>query len=397
MVTVDNLVPFLITTIVMVLLSTVFLYCFIKRLSYSIIIAVSKYIIFVVYFLIWSKYSPIVLLDDQTYYDQSVMIFENAKGHLGYLFDFRHIAFFASVAGGTHFGYYIYNFVSFWIFGPNYYSPVVLNIFVSLVTGIMIYRTLLLVNIEKKFCQFFLVFFLLHWDLLAWSSFVNLKDILVLFFVVWALNCMIRIKCSSSRLVPFLNLLLIGFLLLFVRFYLVYFLFVVALVYLVVTQMYKIKSRWGGPFIRLIVLIVMPISFYLIFVKLFANSLAEIGGTTNVMLGFIRFIMTPFPFTIENKYSFLLVSSILHWLMFPLMLYGLYIFMKRYFFRLMPFIILAMLLCVFYGSFAELQGPRHRVVLLYFITLLQALSLYELFKKFSKSKRDICAEFSGQQ
>ncbi|SMC79150.1 hypothetical protein SAMN04488101_10356 [Pedobacter nyackensis] len=393
----NEIISLLISISVLTFLSTIILYYYTKRFFFSVSVSIIKYAFCFIYFVLWVQYRPIILLDDQTYYEQSIVIFEKANGSLTYLFSFKNIAFISSLAGGTHFGYYIYNFISFIIFGQNYYSPVILNILFSVITGIIIYKTLLLAKLDKKFCIFFLLFFLLHWDILSWSSFINLKDILVLFFVVWALNCMIRLKEKGNRLFLILNLLLIGTVLLFFRFYLVYFLIVSGVVYMVITQMYKVKSRWTGVVMRSLVLIVMPVSFYLVFIKVFSASLAEIGGATNVVSGFIRFILTPLPFSIEENYSFLFISSLLHWMMLPFIIYGTYLFLKRYFISLMPFVILALLLCVFYGSFGELQGPRHRVLLLYFVSLTQALSIYEFLILLSKSKQKICVESLEQQ
>lgn len=388
----NEIFPFLFDVLILTIISIVILYYYTNRLFYSVSISIIKFLISIIYFTIWSHYSPIILLDDQTYYEQSIVIFENANGSIAYLFSLENIAFISSLAGGTHFGYYIYNFISFLIFGTNYYSPVLLNILFSIISGVVLYKTLLLSNIDRTFSLFFLIFFLMHWDMITWSSFINLKDIMVLFFTICALNCMIRLKYTKKRLVPLSTLFTIGFILLFFRFYLVYFLLISGLVYFIITQMYKIKSKWTSSIMKFLVLILVPASFYFVFMQLFSSSLSEIGGTTNVVLGFIRFVLTPLPFSIEKDYSFLLISSLLHWVMLPFMLYGIYIFLKRYFISLMPFIILTILLCVFYGSFGELQGPRHRILLLFFISLIQALSLFEIFKLLNKQKQKLCVE-----
>jgi len=393
----DEILPFLAKIIALGILSTSVLYYFTKRIFYSAVISIVKYGICFIYFVIWSNYSPIVLLDDQTYYEQSILIFEKAHGSFTFLFDVENIAYIFNMAGGMHIGYFIYNFISFLLFGQNYYSPVILNIFFSVIAGIVFYKTLLLARFDKKFCLFFLIFFLLHWDLIAWSSFINLKDILVLLLTICSLNCMLRLNYGKKRIVPILTLSLIGVALLFIRFYLAYFLVVTGVVYFVIVQMYRVKSRWTSPLMKLAVLLILPASFYFVFIRVYAASLSQIGGATNVILGFVRFILTPFPLTIEENYSFLLVSSVLHWIMLPFMFYGCYLFIRRHFVTLMPFIILAMLLCVFYGSFAELQGPRHRVLLLYFISLTQALSIYEFLKMLTKPKQELCAESLEQQ
>lgn len=393
----SNLFSFIPSVLFLVILSSVVIFYYTKQLKFSILTALIKYSFCLIYFLVWINYRPVVLLDDQTYFEQSIVIYEDSKGSLPYLFSFESIAYIASLAGGSHFGYYIYVFISFIFFGPYYYSPVILNVFFSVLTGAVLYKTLVLAGLNKRFCMFFIFFFLLHWDIITWSSFINLKDIFVLFLVVSALNCLIGLRLKKRKLWTLIILATIAFILLVFRFYLVYFLLVTGIVYFIMIKMYKIQSRWTGPMMRFLVLVLMPVGFYIIFVRMFSSSLAELGGATNVVFGFFRFIFTPLPYSIEENYSFLLISSILHWLMLPLFFYGVYLFIKRHFIALMPFLILTLLLCVFYGSFGELQGPRHRVLLLYFITLAQALALYELLNILVKPKQNICVESLAQQ
>lgn len=395
MVFVNDIIPFLISLTMMFFISSLVMYGALRNVAYALIIPLVRYLFCLIYFVVWSKYSPIILLDDQTYFQESKVIFETANGSISYLFSYNSIEYIASLAGGTHFGYYIYNFLSFVLFGQYYYSPVLLNVFFSILTSILLYRTLIRAGVNKSFCMFFLLFFSLHWDVLSWSSFINLKDILVSFFTVWALNCLIRFR-AGERFFPIASFILICFVLLFFRFYLVYFLCLTAFIYLIFMKINKFNFSWKGTILKIGVLIIMPVVFYVALIKLFAKSLADIGGTTNVLIGFIRFLLTPFPLTIEPDYSFLLFSALLHWLCLPLLFYGLYLFVKRYFFSLLPFLILTLLLCVFYGSFAELQGPRHRVLISFFITLLQALSIFEVIKLFTKSNVKKCAESSEQ-
>lgn len=383
---VEDVFGFLFAVIFMWLLTTFVYYQVFRNITISFFLSLFKYSICAVYFLVWSNYSPIILLDDQSYFENSLKVYTYLDGNIFKIFERDSVAYMGMLAGGFHFGYYIYIFISFLIFGPFYYSAVLLNIFLTSVVASMLFKTLKLAELDTNFIYFFTIFFSIHWDIITWSSFINLKDILVLFFTVWALKIFLELSFKRKYLAPLIKLTVIAFALFFLRFYLVYFLSITGLIYFIVIKLFKIRSRWLNYLTKPLLVIIMPIMFYLAFVKLFSSNLDDVGGTTNVILGFFRFLITPFPFSIEKDYSFLFFSAILHWLCLPFLIHGGVIFVKRYFNEFLPLLILTLLLCVFYGSFAELQGPRHRVLILYFIILLQALSIYEVLGLLIKKK-----------
>src|SRR6185312_11698165 len=89
------------------------------------------------------------------------------------------IAALISTAGGPHFLYNWWNLLSQYLFGEHYYAPVFMNIVLTYVGGLYLFRMALFLGFSRTYSRYLLLFFLLHWDVVAWSSFMNLKDIMV--------------------------------------------------------------------------------------------------------------------------------------------------------------------------------------------------------------------------
>jgi len=386
MVFVHNYLTFFISLAIISLLSFFITLSIIKKSTLSFLLVLCKFSLFTIYFVIWSHFSPVTLIDDQTYFQDSLEVFDQAET-FRFLFSKEGLAYLGSLAGGWHIGYYIYNVIAFYLFGASYYAPVLLNILFSVCTAFLFYKTLLVAGVERKFSLFAFVFFMLHWDIMSWSSFINLKDTFVLFLTMAALFNLIKMKVKGFNLMNLFCLLAILLIFQVIRFYFIYFLLVTAIVYILLVKMDKVKSRWKGFIMKCGLFFVLPLGFYVVFLYAFANQLATLGAKSNVVFGMVRYMLTPLPFNIDPDYSFITVASLLHWLFIPIAVYGLYIFTKRHYKNLMPFLIMALLLTVFYGSFSELQGPRHRIGILGFIALIQALGLWEILKVIGSAPR----------
>src|SRR5581483_1368055 len=91
-----------------------------------------------------------------------------------------------NLSEGYHVLYTWWNLLAQHLFGQHYYSSVFLNVLSTFVSGFVFVRILRLLNFPTAYQRGALIFFLLHWDVLVWSSFVNLKDILVMTLTVGA-------------------------------------------------------------------------------------------------------------------------------------------------------------------------------------------------------------------
>ncbi|MEA2017426.1 MAG: hypothetical protein U9N59_03165 [Campylobacterota bacterium] len=102
---------------------------------------------------------------------------------------------------------------------------------------------------------------------------------------------------------------------------------------------------------------------------------------TNPLFGSIRFFLTPIPFMMDDEYMFLFFSSFFHWYSLPFTIIGGYFIYKenkKYAIFLFSFMLIILF---FYGLYAELQGPRHRLLILPYISLLQFAGYMVVFRK----------------
>ena len=59
--------------------------------------------------------------------------------------------------------------------GPNYYAPVLLNVFITSITITCLALVIRPLGASSRYITCFVIFASLHWSTLAWSSFLNLK------------------------------------------------------------------------------------------------------------------------------------------------------------------------------------------------------------------------------
>lgn len=377
---VDNYISFVSSVTLMSILGFLLIRSVISSNYIALLIVLFKFGLFCFYFLFLSNYKPVLLSDDYNYYHESLSVFQKGHGNLWYIFTKQGHLEMILAAGGRHYGYYIYNYVSFVFFGPYYYSPVLLSVFVTLVTTTIIFKTLELVYTSRLFLVTFFIFYSCHWDVIAWSNFVNLKDNLVTLWTVTVMYIYVYFYHKGFSLWRFLLLVLIIFLFQFVRFYYSYFLVITGILYFSLTQLSKVKTNITDFLVKFSVLVILPIGFYNTFISMYAPTIELIGGRTNVFIGSFRYFVTPFPLNVDPTYYFLTIASICHWLLLPFLPIGFYYFLKKYFYELMPYLILFLMITIFYGSFDELQGPRHRVPQVVFISIIQSYSIKEIVR-----------------
>ena len=281
---------------------------------------------------------------------------------------------------GWHFGYYVYNLIAFNIFGEYYFSPVSLNVIAMLPVASMGARIAVrggLINEGHKIP--FFVFILLSPEIVAWSSTLNLKDPLILLAHVVFIYSIQNLLYGNRKyfLIYFSAGMIIA---LFIRVYIPIF-FIAALFLVVINKNFKIATI--SLVLVLLVFHLSPLSIdYVIFAL---NLLRE--NFVNPAYGIPRFLLTPVPFGASAEYAFLVLPSIINWILFPFLIYGFFaIYLSRN--VLGKFLIIYFILfCILYGTFDQLQGPRHRLQLAYVIILFQFVGLVAFVKKVSKATR----------
>jgi hypothetical protein len=305
-------------------------------------------------------------LDDVTYYTRSSALLASGADPLTLLVDPRRTAELFLVAGGQHVGYYVWNVLALWLFGDHYWSAILLNVLCTAVAAGAVARLLSLTDAAPGYRRAALVFFALHWDVIAWSSLLNIKDSLVLalsaWFVAWGTSFALR-----PKLRPLAGMLATGAALAFVRWY----------VPVLFAGAYGLHAALGPRGTRRAAVLAGSVLLLLVLRPLAVSS-GEIQPS-GVAGGSVRFLLTPRPWGIEPNYAFLLLPAVLHWLCLPLALVGAYQLWKR-----APALRVALVYCavlvLFYGAVPLLQGPRQRFQATFVLALLQFHGLYAAFR-----------------
>ncbi|WKT82985.1 MULTISPECIES: hypothetical protein [unclassified Thermosynechococcus] len=293
-------------------------------------------------------------LDDWTYLEGVEHLLDQEAG----LFELFGSEFLFLVANGDHVVYYLYNALAMSWFGRGYYAPVALNIVLTVVIARLGVQLLVSEGlISQRQRSLFFAFIVLHPDILAWSTVMNGKDILVFLLHVLLLMSVawfLRGQRWSALVLAAAS----SFVLLFLRFY-VPILFGVALVTAVV-----VTSPQRGIKLVLPALFLLGIALSRFGIEGIEYAIHAVREDfVNPLYGFFRFVLTPIPFNTEEAYAFLDLPAILHWLLLPAVVLGIWKLYHRNTAFSHFLIVYTILFVGLYAVYGELQGPRHRVQL----------------------------------
>lgn len=339
-----------------------------RSVVFSLSAALIKASLFLIYFGVLFD-GTFTFFDDWSYLNGGIEIVDKGIGlsNLAENWDFV-----LMTATGEHFVYYLYNAYAFRFFGVGYYAPVALNIVLTILIAwfgaIVGTREFGFTGQWKKL---FFMFLLFHPDILAWSNVMNGKDILLLL-----LHVLLLLSASmffrGRRFAALAIATPVVILLFFLRFYVP----VIFATVLVVHQLLAVRSRhhlyWllGGTAI-LFVAIYSMLGDLIQFAWL---SFQE--NLVNPVVGFVHMALTPIPFNTDVKYSFLDIPALLHWMLMPMVVYGVVLLMRR---EKSPFTRFFWLYLVafmgMYSIYGELQGPRQRVQLDFALAVLQFIGI----------------------
>jgi len=288
------------------------------------------------------------LLDDLIYFSHGDYILDRGYNPLTLLLDPGGIDLLCALNSGHHILYSWWNVLAAWVFGSHYYAPVFMNVLVSFGMGWLFVRTLQKLGFAGKYCNWMLVFLLIHWDTIAWSSFEDIKDIIVETLTIACLFCALSFH-QERRLRWLAGMGAICFLFYWIRFY----------VPLLMVGAMGMWMLWEWPDPRkyiLLPLAIVAINLPLPAISEYTDSMS-LQALTN---DFGRFCLTPLPWKIEVNYTFLTIPSILHMAMFlPAIIGAIMLWRECPGARLYLIYLLGAI--VFYSATEELQGPRQRV------------------------------------
>jgi hypothetical protein len=287
------------------------------------------------------------ILDDLVYYTDADQILQEGFNPLTALFTSDGYHLLTAYCSGHHVLYTWLNIVAQYLFGPYYYANVFMNVVFTFVSAHVFSRTLGEMGFEARYRRWAEVFLLLHWDTIAWSSFINLKVIFVKMLTIIAAHAAIAYfrRRKTRHLLTFLGVSIVFF---WIRFY-VPFLLGAAFIGWIISQWQDPKRHLLSVGIGVLVYLALP----------FLPQREEAVTVGSLLYGAVRFSLTPLPWSVLPMYSYLTIPSMLHFLFaLPVLFaaHGLWRSSKGA--RL--WLIYTGVLILFYAFADELQGPRQR-------------------------------------
>jgi len=325
-----------------------------------------KVIIPFVYFA-WFFDGTWIFKDDVSYFVQGSRMLGLGYTPITALLDVEGLRKFMAIAGGPRILYAWWNLLAQFLFGVHYYSAVFLNVLFTFVSGYFFAQLLRAMGFSEQYRRWALVFFLLHWDIIVWSSFVNLKETLVMTLTVISLLLLVKMS-QKFQLLPLVGLSLLIIVFAWVRFYVPFLLLSATGIWL------GLQWRSKRKFIFILITFVV---FFVMFP--WGAKELEFLRPTGFPFGIVRFFVTPQPWSIEKASSFLLLPSIFHWFLVAPVVFSGWLLWRRHEFARLPLVYL-MVVVTFYAMVPLIQGPRHRVQVTFILAWLQFHFLWMMIK-----------------
>ena len=327
-----------------------------KSITWIFFIALIKSLIFTIYFVIYFDGTYTSGFDDHYYLSKGLSLINELRDT-----PFNEINYFHA-AEGMHFIYVCVSAFAQYTLGEGYYALVAINIVISFFCGRVAYLIIYLKHNNKSLARLFATSFILYPDLIAYSSVFAGKDVLVLLAHLLIIYSFLRVSLSDFRMgytIGAITLLSTVFL----RFYVP-----IIFLSLIIFRMNKLK----------LILMSIPIIFLLWYFGII-NNLTDLysEGVENIVQSNTKFVylpydvlhfwLTPRPFYEDPILEFTLIANIFNWCIFPVFIYGFYLALKSNdkFVRFLCYYFLAF--SIFYGLVDYLNGPRHRLQLIFAI------------------------------
>lgn len=286
-------------------------------------------------------------IDDFSYQAQGAVLLHKGFNPLSAIATAQGLTTLGLLAGGQHFLYGWWNLLGQYLFGEHYWSPVFLNVGLTFIAGIYLTRILEILGFERSYRRWLLAFFLLHWDVLTWSSLLDIKDTLVMALTVIGVYGLVSLT-QGVTLRRLAVIVLFAFLVTWIRFYLTF----IILLALGLWMVFEWRDRRKF-------LLLAAIGAGLFFSLQHIPS--SVGGInfSGLPFGLFLILLTPQPGNISPAYTFEILSGWTNLLMFGPMLVGGYALWRRGGATRLPLVYM-ILTILFYAVVQELAGPRQR-------------------------------------
>jgi hypothetical protein len=316
---------------------------------------VIKFLVPVVYFA-WFADGTWTLIDDLRYLRVGLEL--AGQGYTPFsVFLSRHgLGQLFLLSEGVHVMYGWFNLLAVTLIGPYYYSPVILNVFITCLSARVLWGFAVDAGYGPRYSSGLTAFYLLHWDVVAWSSFVNVKDSIIVLLTLLLLRALARFQRAPARR-ELVRAALVSLALVWIRFYVPAIAGLAVLIQAVTGRGFVPRHRRAfmlGAFAMVLVMGWFIQSRWLGIIR------AQIHWSPGqVSLGLVRMLMTPQPWSVSPEYGFLLIPSILHLIMLVPAIAGASMLWRESPMLRLPIIYMGLILLLF-AAFPGEQGPRYR-------------------------------------
>ena len=258
----------------------------------------------------------------------------------------------------------------FGLWGNGYYVPVFFNVVFTALATLYLFKLLNLSGFRVKISRIMALYFCIHLSVIAWSSFMNVRDSLVLLLTV-LMFYFIRALSAEFKLRFIFAIFFVVILFIFVRSYIPFLILAIEGSFILFSFRYSRK-------LRILILVFGCFLWYFYGSRIVLSGLPHVRFDLSVPSNLLKMLVTPAPWQVSSKYGFLILDALQHWVLFPFMLLGaLYGFMKHP--NLRSLFIYAALLILLYAVVPGQTGVRYRFQLIFIIAPCQLYGLYIFF------------------
>ena len=333
------------------------------NLSWQIAAVVSfiKVSICVAYFLFFADGQWFYGGDDHKYLERGFDLYRTGANPI--MVFFEPVAEWHLFGGRSNTAFMSYfNYLAMYFFGPRYHAPVMSLVVVGSATAVLLAKAADQFG-SVEYQKGLTVFVALHWHTIVWTSFLNLKDPVVALFAALGIFAISRIKRNPLLGISLFALTVATFK--YVRFYFPIFLIPPLVLTNIITNSLRIR----------LVLLILGVALAGIVLRnemMMALGLVNLKG---IMYGAAHFLLQPAPWKLTEPATYLLIPSILHWLMIPVACVGALSLIKEGPEGRM-IIWIVVLGTLFYAAFPLIASTRHRAPFDFLIALIQFHGLW---------------------
>lgn len=299
--------------------------------------------------------------DAYGYFERGLELYAEGATPWGMFLDVDYNERLRLAANSAHILYYWFSASAFYLGGPYYASPIVINVTLTFFVASMLGSLVTYVGFSKTYRKALFIFAVLHPELVSWSSLVSLKDTLVMFLEIGMVWSLFRIKLGKNIAFSIVTAAICCSLLANVRFYMPMFIvggFIMG---------HLRELSWRNALVVMVGVVAVNLTVLKLmqFTAIYEVGRSSLSGLASLPYGVIKFMLTPRPWAIDEIYSYLYLAAWtnLLWLL-PMVVGAWHLYRTGN--SLCRFVVMILLLTVvFYSLFEDQRGPRYRVQFLY--------------------------------